>query len=323
MKRKFTKLTLYSATLLSLIGVGIKINNCKRESQKFTKKVMSYIDEFEDDEFLIAAHRGYSSLAVENTKESIALASDKDYIDFIELDARITKDNKVVLAHDNTLLTRGQQSLVITDENFDSLTEQNFYYLSNSLGVKIENLFNTDNGDILRKRASVLDSSDYNIISLSDGLEACCDKRILLDLKFENNVQNFIDALDEELKNKDVSNIIFQSDDLLPLLCLQQKHPEYTCLAIIKNTDDLEYIDLFDHIGLRYNLVNKKLVKKLLEADKTVAIWTLNNPCELKKVTDKLGDYYKDVIYISDYPDVIATCLNEQQKRREKTLTQQ
>lgn len=321
MKKNIKKLTLYAATTLLVISAGIKIKNCKDESEEFTNKVIEYTTDFDDDDFLIAAHRGYSSLEVENTKEALDLANDSDYVDYIEIDVRLTKDKKLVLAHNNSLLTRQQQTIEICNEKYKDIIDNDYYYLSNSLGIKLENLFNTDNGDILRERSKLLESKNYNITSLKDGLNSCKDKKILLDLKFRNNTKDFIKALEKELNGIDTSNIIFQSDDLLPLLCLQKKHPEYSYLAIMKTESDLEYIELFDNIGLKETLVTKKIVNNLIKDDKTVAIWTLNNPSDIDRITNKLGDNYKEVIYISDYPDVVATCLNEKEKRSEKHFT--
>ena len=51
---------------------------------------------------LVCAHRGYSSIAPENTLVSIekAIESGADYVEF---DVRLTKDSRVVLLHDSTL----------------------------------------------------------------------------------------------------------------------------------------------------------------------------------------------------------------------------
>lgn len=322
MNKKLKKITLYVTTIIMAATAGIKIKSCKDKSNSFTNKVIEYTNSFDEDDFLIAAHRGYSSLAVENTKGAFDIANNCDYVDYIEMDARLTNDNKLVLSHNNTLLTKEQQTISICDNDYEELVTTNYQYLANSLGVQIENLFNTNNGEIVIKRSKKLENNDYNIISLKEGIESCNNKKILLDLKFEDNAKDYISALENELKDVDTSNIIFQSDDLLSLLCLKEKHPEFTYLAIIKNKNDLNYISLFDYVGLRKNLVSKDTINELIEEDKKIAIWTLNDPNEINRTINKLGDNYNNVIYISDYPDVVATCLNEQEKRREKTMTQ-
>ncbi len=317
MKKSIKKIALYSSTLLFL-SIGVKAKICKEKSKDFTNQVIEYTNNFEDDNFSIAAHRGFSSLAVENSIESISLAAKTDYIDYIEIDARLTKDFKIVLSHNNSILTSSQQKLEIEKEKYDTLKNNCYSYISNSLSIKLENLFNKNDGDIFIERSKNLESNKYDIISLKEGIKACKNKNILLDLKFEDNTENFINALDKELEQCNKDNIIFQSDDLLPLLCLQKRHPDYNYLAIIKTKNDLDYIPLFDYVGIRKNLITEELVDSLLEQDKKVAIWTLNKPSEINRTIKKVGKNYKDIIYISDYPDIVGCCLNNQEKRLKK-----
>ncbi|MGA3244009.1 MAG: glycerophosphodiester phosphodiesterase family protein [Bacteroidota bacterium] len=51
----------------------------------------------------VVAHRGISGKAPENTLASFALACETPGIDMIELDARLSKENEVVVLHDRTL----------------------------------------------------------------------------------------------------------------------------------------------------------------------------------------------------------------------------
>lgn len=318
MKKKIIKLVIYQTSLVAMIATGVKIKICDNKSKQYTKNVEAFKKSFKKDDFLVAAHRGYSSLAVENSLESIEIANDSKYVDYIEIDARLTKDNKLVLSHDDEVITTYHKSLKISDESLKTLNEKSFCHLNGSLKLKMNNLFNTTNGDIITSRAKEIDSSSYNIITLKDGILACQNKKVLLDLKFDNNTKDYVDELVKQLKDVDTKNIMFQSSDLISLLYLKKMKPEYNCLAILKKEEDLDYIELFDNVGIRKNLVSKKLVNNLLEEKKKIAIWTLNEPEEIKTVVNKLGPNYKDVIYISDYPDVVATHLNENEKKLAK-----
>ncbi len=51
----------------------------------------------------VVAHRGISGKAPENTLASFALACETPGIDMIELDARLSKENEVMVLHDRTL----------------------------------------------------------------------------------------------------------------------------------------------------------------------------------------------------------------------------
>lgn len=62
-----------------------------------------FLDEIkEENEINVAAHRGYSSLAPENTIPAIIAAVENGY-DTVEVDIQWTKDNVPVLLHDKTI----------------------------------------------------------------------------------------------------------------------------------------------------------------------------------------------------------------------------
>ena len=65
-----------------------------------------------NNNFLISAHRNYISSDIENTKEYILLMNDNDYVSYIEIDARLTKDKKIILSHDNDLIVDGKHQKI-------------------------------------------------------------------------------------------------------------------------------------------------------------------------------------------------------------------
>ena len=100
--QKISKLVIYAATTF-IVGTGINLKIQNDKSKNFEKEVYDYVEFFESDNYLVAAHRGYSSLEVENTNQAIELASNCDYIDYIEFDARLTKDGVLVISHDDKI----------------------------------------------------------------------------------------------------------------------------------------------------------------------------------------------------------------------------
>ena len=48
----------------------------------------------------IIAHRGNDQIHKENSKEAILNSLTKDYINGVEFDIRLTKDNKFIINHD-------------------------------------------------------------------------------------------------------------------------------------------------------------------------------------------------------------------------------
>lgn len=317
MMKKTKKFALYFSTGLIVLTGGTKVKLCKDESKTFTNKVILYTTSFTDDIFQIAAHRGFSSLEVENTLDAISLADSKNYIDYIEVDLRLTKDKKIVLSHNSCLLTLQNKSVKIVNENLDDLQNCKFYYPS----IPLTNLqLNTDdiNNEIVTERQSNLVNKTYELASLKDCIDESLAKKIILDLKFEDDTDIFISELEKEIDGMNINSLIFQSHDFESLLKLKEKHPEYNVSAIIKNKCDFKYIDFFDNLCVKKSLVNKDFVNTVIDQNKCIFVWTLNSPIELNDIANKFGDNYEDVIYITDYPDVIATCLHEKQLQKEK-----
>ncbi len=74
----------------------------------------------QNQEFILIAHRGESYEAPENTLASINLAWQNDD-DAVEIDVRITKDEKIVAIHDNTTLRTGKRLMSVSSSNYDDL----------------------------------------------------------------------------------------------------------------------------------------------------------------------------------------------------------
>lgn len=289
---------------------GICVNLDKEKSKKITDDIDNYITSFKDDDFEISAHRGFSSLEVENSKEAIVLAAEQDYIDYIEVDARLTKDGRIVLSHNDTILFDSSKITKISSLNYKEIIETDLVYKPDILHIETTNI---SEEFFLLKRTIKLNNTKYRLISLLEGLDLADNKKVLLDLKFNLNIIQFACELKEELKNIDTSNIIFQSSNIPGILYIQN-NTDFNCLAIIKKRKDLKYLPRFDNIGLRKNLINYDMIKKLLQENKKVAVWTINNSNELDRVVSELDDLYKNVIYITDYPDLIATKLHNKEK---------
>lgn len=73
----------------------------------------------------IIAHRGLKEYK-QNTKEALLQALNKDYIDGIELDVRITKDNKIVIIHDPIINLVSNGSGIVKLMTYRKLLKYNF-----------------------------------------------------------------------------------------------------------------------------------------------------------------------------------------------------
>lgn len=310
------KKLLIFGTSFTLTSNGVNLVLANANSKDFYSHTVKYIDNFTEDDFLIAAHRGFSSIEVENSKKALKEANDKDYVDYIEMDVQMTKDHKLILAHDS-VLEKKQSQIIIENEKRKDLLEEVFYYNYDALSYLKESICLKKEKNLILERAKEINNKKYKLCSLKNGIKACSDKKILLDLKFSGNIDLFIDQLVKDLEDMDHENIILQSADL-PALMRVKERTNFNTLAIISKEKDLKYISLFDNIGIRKNLVDYKLVDSLLKEDKLVAVWTLNSAEEIDSVCDELSDLYKDVIYITDYPDMTATILKDKELVLEK-----
>lgn len=321
MKKQIKKLTLF-ATIIVLGTAGFKIKTSKENSKIFNVRVEGYDKNFQKDPFDIIAHRGFSSIAVENSKEAITLAADEKYIDGIEMDLRLTKDKKIVLSHTDFVTTDNLESVQISDSTLKDLKETPLYHISNSFIHQIRNLFNTTDGTIITNRQNNLENKKYHLISLKEGLQLAKDKQIFLDLKFQDNYEEFSKELEKELEGKSLKNILFQSEDLLSLLKLKKQHPEYQCLALIKHKENLRFASYFDQIGIKKTLANQKEVKQEIENGKKISIWVVNTTNDIDNIITELGEEAKNITYITDYPDTIGMYLEDKFPTKKETTKQ-
>ena len=296
LKNGIKNLIVYGSAI-AIIGSGFCFGLNQASSEVETVGNFSYED------FDIAAHRGFSSIAVENTTRAFDLASQALYVDYIEMDARLTEDGKLVLAHDDEVIAPFYKNN-ISDMTYDEVTNKNFTYYSDDVKVYFDNLFGQD-GKTIINRLSNLNGITYNVVGLDDGLEFCGDKKILLDLKFDDNVIKFVEALEDIFELKDTSNIVFQSDDSTALLYLKTIHPEWFCSILVRDSKNLELVEYFDGIGIRKDIVDEEFVKGALDDGKLVSIWTFRSIDEVNKVATELGNNCDDVLYITDYPDLV------------------
>lgn len=305
MERKGKVALLLAGVFVFGSGFTVKIN--REQSETFASRIIDYSENMEDDSFDIAAHRGFSSLEVENTEEALSLAAKKNYVDTIEMDARRTSDGKFVLSHNDTLFISSDSTVDVSSLSYDQAMNQIFYYGTISPSFSI---WRSSEKNFLVGRYLQLNGREYHLTDLLDGIRVCDDKNILLDIKFNGDVEVLVEELMEELKGVDTSNIIFQSLDIEGIRYLRD-HSNYRCLALISRKSDLQYIDEFDAVGVKSSLLSPEIVQKILTDGKKLALWTIDSTQELNRVVDILGDAYQDVIYITDYPDLIATALHE------------
>ena len=306
--QKISKLVIYATTTF-IIGTGVNLKIQDNKSKDFEKAVYNYAESFESDNYLIAAHRGYSSLEIENTKEAIELASNCDYIDYIEFDARLTKDGVLVISHNDKI----DDNTYVSKSYYNDLISKDYTYNTDSKN-SISEFFNKNKDKYIINRNGRLNEKKYNVISLSEALSYCGNKKVLLDLKFNNDKEMFLNSLTTDLKNIDPNKIIIQSSDIESLKYIRNNLNNYNFLAIIENKSQFKYIDEFDNIGIEKSLINEQVINKLNKNNGLVAVWTINSIDDYNQVINNLGSNYDNILYITDYPDLGSYLINNKDK---------
>ena len=166
--QKISKLVIYATTTF-IIGTGVNLKIQDNKSKDFEKTVYNYAESFDEDNYLIAAHRGYSSLEIENTKEAIELASNCDYIDYIEFDARLTKDGVLVISHndkidDNTYVSKSYYNDLISKDytyNTDSKNSISEFFNKNKDKYINDNSLNKEIINLRKELFKINEIKDY------------------------------------------------------------------------------------------------------------------------------------------------------------------
>lgn len=198
----------------------------------------------------IISHRG-SNLSVynKNTKEALIKALETDFIDGIEFDIRITKDNKIVIIHDPIINFVSNGSGLVSKMSLRKLKKYNFG--SNEYPSKICTLDN------------FLNSINTN-------------KIILIELKFEGKkYKKFVDIVFNTIKKYKL-NIYICSFNYELLKYFYKKYKK--CGLLIGNLINTKR--LYNHFN--FNIVSyhyRNIISK-----KETFLWTIN---EYKTNLDK------------------------------------
>lgn len=262
--------------LVMLMGVGVHrtINNYKNMGLNDMASVGTEADiqetqtEVPEDktrtDVKVIAHRGYSSIAPENTLASFERAVDIG-ADMIELDVQMTKDGVLVVFHDTDMVRITGQSGVISDYTYAEIGEMDAgsWFSDSFTGEKIPTL-----AEVLE----LLQDSEIDIY---------------LELKDIGEVQGFAEAVVQEVMNYQMQDrVVFASfnysylktikelDGTLPVLCNTQLGDANRLLA--------DYPA--EYYGLYIETIQQDTIAKLKQAGSKVYVYTANKPSQMRYV---------------------------------------
>lgn len=225
---------------------------------------------------MFIAHRGlHNNLEIpENSISSFKLALEKNYA--IELDIHITKDNRLVVIHDNNL-----KRMTGVDKFVEELTLNE---------IKSLNLLNTEERIPLLSEALDLIKGEVLLdieIKNTKRIKLVCDVLLkeLNDYKGDILLKSFNPFIVKTLKGKSNYKVGI----------LISKHSRSKMLSILVKTKII-YLFKFDFIALDINLLNFDYYNKYI-AKYSLYVWTFNSINEAQS-------------YIKNYPKINVICNN-------------
>ncbi|MCJ8328463.1 MAG: hypothetical protein HRT89_06560 [Lentisphaeria bacterium] len=226
---------------------------------------------------LIIAHRGCSSLAPENTVESVKLALDCN-ADGIEIDVRLTADKQIVVTHDTCTDRISTENLEVPTTTYADLHELDIGSWKGS--------------EWSGCRMALLETI-FNLMP--------DDKQLLLEIKCGDEIIEPLKKLAQIFPAK----LIIISFDYELLLKIKKQFVEIPVMWIVEKMDKtvLEKFALSDFDGLDFNIdVNtldemKDIAAGLKKESKIIYTWTMNDAQRLDELSFLDGittDYPQD-----------------------------
>lgn len=218
----------------------------------------------------LIAHRGInSSLFGENTKEGIVDALDKSYVSGIEIDVRITRDNKIVVIHDMSINRTSDGYGLVSKMSFSKLKKYNFGTSSNPSKISL-----------LRDILKVVPLDKIVLIEVKCEI---CDKERFIKY-FSKCVKSFLDR-----------NIYVMSFNSEIIKLIKKKCPFVKCGFLIGSIINSSHIDE----DMDFIAISSYSVNKVSGYNKPIFVWAINGK---KKYIDLVSRMNDSTYYIVDYP---------------------
>lgn len=213
----------------------------------------------------VTAHRGCSSDAPENTLYAFekALESNTDYI---ELDVQLTKDEQLVVFHDEKLdrATHGKGKL--SDYTYDELQELN----------------------VISKYVSEEDFPDARIPLLTEVFELVGDEKLFnIEIKDHGDTNLTVEKTVEAIKEYDIEGSCYvTSFSYSALKKVKQLDPDIKTglIANVATTTAFMQMKNIDALSMNHLLVNATVVNNAHQNGKRIFVWTVNSQSEMEKM---------------------------------------
>lgn len=209
---------------------------------------------------IVMAHRGATEDEAENTMESINKAIELK-AEFAEIDVHLTKDNVVVLCHDNNIKRLTNQKGKISDLTFNQLKSKPILY----------------------------NKKKFNFVDLKTVLKRTSGKiKLNIELKPVNgNEKKLVKEVSKLIKDKN-HEVIISSLSTKALKEMKNIRPDISTGLILAvaygNFYNIPYIDFF---CIEEQVATTENIRKIKQKNKLVYVWTVNNKDSIKSLCKK------------------------------------
>ncbi len=234
---------------------------------------------------LVGAHRGDSTNAPENSMPAFKLAIEEN-APWVELDVHQTKDDVIIISHDDNISRVSGKDICVHDTNYSELKELD-------VGSWFSDKFSYVRFSTLDEVLKTFKPSNTNLqieIKPTD-----------FDRKIEQRVLDII-------KENDMSDrVIITSLKDEPLKKVKELSPESkTAYNMAIAFGNIEQIEFSDHLCVEASNITPGLVAQIHEQGKQCFVWTINSPNDVQRLLDCGVD-----TILSDNPILINQVLDD------------
>ena len=234
---------------------------------------------------MVIAHRGASGYAPENTLSSMKKAIELG-AEMSELDVQETADGKLIILHDRSL--------------------------KRTAGVD-KNIWETNYSEIKRLDVGSWFSDEYKnepVPTLQEIIDLIKGKmKLNIELKTNGHEKRLAErTLKLVADNNFLDQVIFTSfkfSEIDKIHELNKKAKVGYLFSKIPENINVFNADV-DLLSANYKIVDTEFMKKAKASGKEVAVWTVNNPDDMKRMIELEVN-----AIITNYPDVLQKILNE------------
>ncbi len=267
-------------------------------------------------DFSAEAHRGGRGLMPENTIVAMLDAMKYDKVTTLEMDTHITKDNQVVVTHDDYLspgfmLAPEGKEIPVSDAKKYSIFQMDYKLLKTfDIGTKVNAGFKQQKKikTYIPLLADLIDSVQ-NEIKLKGKKQYFYNIETKCDVQGDNVVnptpEVFVKLLMDVIEKKKITPfVVIQSFDKRTIQIINKKYPKVRTSFLVSNKKSYE--ENIADLGFKpfilsteWKMVNAELIRKAHADGVKIVPWTVNTVDDINKLKTLKVDGI-----ITDYPNL-------------------